>query len=70
MYNDNAYFPPPETAGQLAQLQPKQMTRRERLEFQRKHITEALRRVDKAIAALDAHPDLEEFMEVLARAGA
>ena len=45
-------------------------TRRQRLQLQRQQIQSALDAVDKAIAALDQHPELEEFMETLARAGA
>jgi hypothetical protein len=44
-------------------------TRRQRLEQQKEQLQQALGRIEKAIAALDAHPDLEEFAEALARAG-
>ena len=51
-------------------LSQKQMTRRDRLNFQRAQLQSSLDAIDKAIAALDAHPELEEFIETLARAGA
>jgi len=51
-------------------LMPRQQTRRERLNYQRQQLQLSLNAVDKAIAALDMHPELEEFIETLARAGA
>ena len=48
---------------------PKQQTRRERLIFQRATLQSHLGALDKALAALDAHPELEEFIETLSRAG-
>jgi chaperonin cofactor prefoldin len=49
---------------------PQPATRRQRLELQRQQVKAALDNLDRAIAALDQHPELEEFMETLARAGA
>lgn len=44
-------------------------TRRKILEQQRGLLQHQLAVIDKAIAALDAHPELEEFSEILAAAG-
>jgi GTP-sensing pleiotropic transcriptional regulator CodY len=76
MYEDNLAKCAQEAGMALGNLSPKQMTRRERLSYQRKQIQiamalsySALDAVDKAIEALDRHPELEEFMETLSRAG-
>ena len=53
------------SAGQL-----QRMTRRQQLQFRRKHVASDLDAIDKALAALDKHPELEEFIETLAKAGA
>lgn len=44
-------------------------TKRKRLEMQRDQLVKHLSVVDAALKALDAHPELEEFAETLARAG-
>ena len=44
-------------------------TRRQQLENKKFQLERELDVVKAAIAALDAHPDLEEFSEVLSRAG-
>ena len=44
-------------------------TRRQQLQDQRAMLTKQLEVVDDAIAALDAHPELEKFAEALSRAG-
>ena len=44
-------------------------TRRQQLENKQFQLERELDVVKAAIAALDAHPDLEEFSEVLSRAG-
>lgn len=44
-------------------------TRRQQLEMRKQELTEALRRVDAAIAALDENPSLEQFIETLSKAG-
>lgn len=44
-------------------------TRRKQLQDQRSMLVHQLEIVDKALAALDAHPELEEFAEALSRAG-
>lgn len=49
---------------------PQRMTRRQNLEWRRREVAQQLETIDKAIAALDAHPELEEFMETMANAGA
>ena len=54
----------------IGQCAPKQTTCRERLAYQRHDLKLRLDGVEKAIAALDAHPELEDFIETLARAGA
>lgn len=65
---------PYEDAGMMAKQASNQLggrqTRRDRLNYQRSQLQQSLNAVDKAIAALDAHPELEEFIETLARAGA
>lgn len=72
-FDGNAYQK--EFAGQLAQSQQglnvyyRQPTKRERLEIKRKELKEALNRVEMAIEALDAHPELETFINVLQEAG-
>jgi ABC-type transporter Mla subunit MlaD len=43
-------------------------TRRQALEQKRQYLTSLLQDVDSAIAALDAHPELEDFIETMARA--
>jgi hypothetical protein len=43
-------------------------TRRQQLLHKRANLEQMLDIVNKALAALDAHPDLEEFAEALARA--
>lgn len=56
-----------QTSGQIG---GGRQTRRDRLNFRRMELQTALDAVDKAISALDSHPELEEFIETLARAGA
>lgn len=51
------------------QSNPRHRTRREILLYRRQEITNSLDVIDKALAALDAHPELEEFIETLAKAG-
>jgi vacuolar-type H+-ATPase subunit E/Vma4 len=43
-------------------------TRRQSLEQRRQYLTSLLQDVDSAIAALDSHPELEDFIETMARA--
>lgn len=43
-------------------------TRRQQLQNKKAALEHGLKIVNAAIAALDAHPDLEEFAETLARA--
>jgi vacuolar-type H+-ATPase subunit E/Vma4 len=43
-------------------------TRRQSLEQKRQYLTSLLQDVESAIAALDSHPELEDFIETLARA--
>jgi hypothetical protein len=43
-------------------------TRRQQLMLKKDQLEKMLEIVTKALAALDAHPDLEEFAETLARA--
>lgn len=43
-------------------------SKRQRLQMQRRVIAAKLSDIDKALAALDAHPELEEFIETLQRA--
>ena len=43
------------------------LTRRQQLTQKKDQLEQMLEIVNKAIAALDAHPDLEEFAETLAR---
>ena len=56
------------TSGQQ-QLQYIRPTRRQQLRDQRAMLVKQLDVIDEAIAALDAHPDLEKFAEALSRAG-
>lgn len=58
-----------EVPQQAMQLSNQRQTRRQQLQNQRVRIAASLASVDKAIAALDAHPDLEEFIEILSNAG-
>lgn len=44
-------------------------TRRQRLEYQRQQLKDGLATIEKAIEALDAHPELEAFIETMASAG-
>ena len=44
-------------------------TRRQQLENKRAILQQELVKVTAALEALDKHPDLEEFAEVIARAG-
>ena len=44
-------------------------TRRQQLENKRAILQQELAKVTAALEALDKHPDLEEFAEVIARAG-
>jgi CHASE3 domain sensor protein len=44
-------------------------TQRKRLEQQREQIQSALDKIDAAISALDAHPELEQFINVMQQAG-
>jgi hypothetical protein len=39
------------------------------LEQQREQIQSALDKIDAAISALDAHPELEQFINVMQQAG-
>ena len=56
---------------QLAQCaSSRRQTRREQLQYRRQQLASELAAIDKALAALDAHPELEEFIETLAHAGA
>lgn len=48
---------------------PRRMTRRQQLQYRRDRTASDLDAIDKALAALDAHPELEEFIETLAKAG-
>jgi chaperonin cofactor prefoldin len=43
-------------------------TRRQQLILKKDQLEQMLEIVNKALAALDAHPDLEEFAEALSRA--
>lgn len=52
----------------IAGSQPGHQTRRQSLEQKRQYLTSLLQDVDSAIAALDSHPELEDFIETLARA--
>jgi len=45
------------------------VTQRQRLGVRRQQIQAELSLVEKAIAALDAHPELEDFIEPLRKAG-
>ena len=47
----------------------KYVTQRKRLGIRRQKIQAELSLVEKAIAALDAHPELEDFIETLRKAG-
>lgn len=53
-----------EAAGALAG----KPTQREQLMAKRQRLSAQLANIDAALAALDAHPDLEEFVKVLGRA--
>jgi hypothetical protein len=55
-----------ESIGSLGQYIPP--TRRQQLMLKKDQLEKMLDIVTKALAALDAHPDLEEFAETLARA--
>ena len=55
-----------QTAG--GQIGAGHQTRRQALEQKRQYLTSLLQDVDSAIAALDAHPELEDFIETMARA--
>lgn len=44
-------------------------TKRQKLEAMKLELEAGLERVNGAIAALDAHPDLEEFQRILENAG-
>ena len=44
-------------------------TRRQRLERMRREFQQRLARIEAAIAALDANPNLEQFIETLQDAG-
>jgi hypothetical protein len=57
--------------GNIQRLDPAQYippTRRQQLLHKRANLEHMLDIVNRALAALDAHPDLEEFAEALARA--
>ena len=69
-YADSQKWAMEQAAGQASMLAPSRMTRRQQLEWRRKEVAHQLDTIDKAIAALDAHPELEEFMETMANAGA
>lgn len=71
MYNDVDMARPKEAyaAGQ-GQLSPMRETRRQRLMRSKAQIQIQLSAVQKALDALDSHPELEEFIETLANAGA
>jgi chaperonin cofactor prefoldin len=45
------------------------VTQRQRLGVRRQQIQAELSLVEKAIAALDAHPELEDFIETMRKAG-
>jgi hypothetical protein len=44
-------------------------TKRQQLEQQRFQLQSAIDKVDAAIAALDSHPELEQFIDTLQKAG-
>ena len=50
-------------------IAPRQITRREILQRHKEQMELALEKVNSAIAALDAHPELESFMDTLQAAG-
>jgi hypothetical protein len=52
--NPTAYIPP---------------TRRQHLEEQRFNLQSQLAKVEAALSALDKHPELEEFIDILQKAG-
>lgn len=47
---------------------PLRQTRRQQLHMQREQLAARLKHVDDALTALDAHPELEEFIETMQRA--
>lgn len=65
---DSASYPIEKMQAEQMAGNPARMTRRQHLAFRRIHVASDLAAIDKALAALDAHPELEEFIETLASA--
>ena len=55
--------------GQMIVKECQPPTKREQLSQQRFQLQLQLDKVDAAIAALDAHPELEQFIDTLQKAG-
>lgn len=57
-------------AGQQVPGLPQRQTRRQQLEWRRNMLTADLAAIEAALTALDTFPELEKFIETLAKAGA